>query len=129
MHHVVHQFGMCINIITVFFFKHRFFTRFALIPCSASRETSENVDTDLAYAMDRQSLWRTGRIKSRNECIKSCSSMKLVNFGMFQNFLLLNIILQTVEKDKFNALEISHFLVYLWRRREHSIACLFNFQL
>ena len=38
-----------------------FFTRFALIPCRAPCETSENIDTDLADIMDRQSLWGTGR--------------------------------------------------------------------
>ena len=42
--------------------------------------------------------------------------MKLVNFVTFLNFCLLNIILQTVEKDKFNTLEITHALVYVWRR-------------
>ena len=31
-------------------------------------------------------------------------------------FSSLNIIVQTVEKVKFNALEISHFLVNVWRR-------------
>ena len=36
-----------------FFF---FFTRFALTPCRAPRETSENIDTDLGDAMDGQSL-------------------------------------------------------------------------
>ena len=37
-------------------------------------------------------------------------------------FCSLNIILQTGEKDQFNTLEISHFLVYVWKR-EHSLAC------
>ena len=64
-----------------------FFYRFALTPCGAPHETSENIDTDLGDAMDRQSLWGTGCIRSSSECIKSDSSMKLVDFGKFLNFL------------------------------------------
>ena len=37
-----------------------FFTRFALISRRAHRETSDNIDTDLANPMDRESLWGTG---------------------------------------------------------------------
>ena len=40
-----------------FFLNVCFFTRFALIPCRVPCETSENIDTDLADAMDRHSLW------------------------------------------------------------------------
>ena len=81
------------------------------------------MDTDLADARDRQSLGGQGT-RSSSDCIKSYSSMKLVNFVTFLIFFcLLNIILQTVVKDKFNALEISPFLVYVWKR-EHSLACL-----
>ena len=43
-----------------FILKCPFFTTFALIPWRAPRETSENKDTDLANAMEMQSLWRTG---------------------------------------------------------------------
>ena len=51
--------------------------------------------------------------------------MKLVNFGTFLNFFgSLNIILQTLEKDKGNVLEISHILLYVWKSREDSFACL-----
>ena len=57
--HVVHRFEVCANVIT-FVLKRPFFTRFALIPCRALCETSENIDTDMADAMDRQSLWETG---------------------------------------------------------------------
>jgi len=54
------SFAVRTNVIT-FFFNVRFFfiTRFALIPRGAHRETSENIDTDLADALDRQSLWGT----------------------------------------------------------------------
>ena len=83
---------------------------------------SDNIDTDLADAIDRQSPGGQG-VRSSSEWIKSYSSIMLVNFSTFLNFFVHSIILQTVEKDKFNALEISHFLVYVWRR-EHSLACL-----
>ena len=45
-------------------------------------ETSENIDTDLADVMDKQSLWGD---RSVSECIVSYSSMKLFNFGTIPN--------------------------------------------
>ena len=36
-----------------FILKRLFFTRFASIPCRAPRETSKNIDTALADAMDK----------------------------------------------------------------------------
>ena len=42
-----------------FILKRLFFTRFALIPWRARRETCKNIDTDLADALDKQSLWET----------------------------------------------------------------------
>ena len=50
-HHVVNQFAVHANVIPLF--ENVFFTRFALIPWRALRETTENIDTDLADAMDR----------------------------------------------------------------------------
>ena len=44
-----------------FILKRPFFTRFALSHHGAHRKISENIDIDLADAMDRQSLWGTGR--------------------------------------------------------------------
>ena len=52
MCHVVHRFEVHPNVKAFFFF----LTRFALIPCRATRKTSDKKDADLADAMDRQSL-------------------------------------------------------------------------
>ena len=124
--HLVHRLVVRANVITVFFFRRLFFFfyRFALTPCRAPRETSENIDTDLGDAMDRQSLWGIGCIRSSSECIKSYSSMKLVNLGEFRNFLLTQYNSPNRRKtlNKFNVLEISHFLVYVWQK-EHGLAC------
>ena len=43
-----------------FILKRLFVTRFALIPCRAPHETSENIYTDLADAMEKQSLSGAG---------------------------------------------------------------------
>jgi len=79
--------------------------------------------------------------RSSSECIKSFCSMKLVNFGTFLNFLFTQYSCPNTRKNMFNALDMfnvfhmfrkymfnaldmfndSHFLVYMWRRREHSL--------
>ena len=41
--------------------KRPFFTRFAVLPYTLPQETSENIGTDLAEAMNEKSLWGTGR--------------------------------------------------------------------
>ena len=99
-----------------FILKCPFSTRFPLIPCKEPQKKPPKFLTQIW-----ETLWiinpSEGQgVMSSSECIKSRSSMKLVNFVMFLNFCLLNIFLQTFEKDKFNALEITPFLVFAWRR-------------